>query len=152
MNTKIVRDSVGDWLEFAGNRDGCYRLTGSYTVEAAMLMTMLLPILITTLYMTAFLTDCVRMSAVMAEGTLQIRQDETEGKAWLRDQGGFFSLHTASIKCSRSSSKVTADADETPALARYGGRFEASFSCAVRRPVAWVRRIRCLQSLKEGAE
>lgn len=126
------------------------RLRGSYTVEAALLMTMILPILITSLYMSAWLADCVRMSAVLGEGSLQMREEEGEGRNWLKEQGGFFALHPDHIH-SEAGGQIRTSLREKPSHSRYGAVYDAEFCCAKRDPVSWVRRIRRLQSLRQAA-
>lgn len=126
------------------------KLRGSYTVEAALIMAILIPVLISLLYMGEFLTDGVRMNAVMAEGSLRIRTDAGSGRTWIRDQGGFFFLHAASMAVSDGGKEITVSAREAPAAVGYGASFEAVYSCKVRDPAGWIRKIRGLQNLAEG--
>ena len=128
------------------NKKERFRLPGSYTVEASMIFAVLLLILIFVLATTEYLTDCVRMTAIMAERAVDLASGRGEE---LPEADSFFRLHRDRIREETGGRRVTISCRDVPAGSRFGEEYSASFSAARRNPVSWMRRMRLLEALAE---
>ncbi len=124
------------------------RHTGSITVEAALIFSILLFVLADILLMTEYLSDSVRMTAVLAEKALAGAGRDTEMGDGV-ESGGFFRLHPDKISLHDSGKQVEASCRDIPDNSRYGEIYEASFAVRKRNPVSWIRAVRFLQSMAE---
>ncbi len=121
---------------------------GSVTVEAALIFSILLFVLADVLLMTEYLSDSIRMTAILAEKALDRAGRDTEkGDDMMR--GGFFRLHASRINVKDTGNQVEASCRDIPENSRYGEMFEAVFAVRRRKPVHWIRAVRLLQSLAE---
>ena len=117
-------------------------LAASYTVEAALLMSVILPVLIIILNTAFFLCDSVRMTALMQEKA-RLR---LEGNGEEPDAGGFFRLHQNAINIEKSALRVRASAKDIPDRQLFGEYFEGEVVIIRRHPHVWIRIIRGLQA------
>lgn len=117
---------------------------GSFTVEASLLMGILLPVLFLIIQMTLFLTDTVRMGAVLSEQTTVVCKDgetisdsrERKGAAY-----GFFLLEKDRIQYSVGKDKVTAafGQDAVNLGFHWKRSAEMKFEKELRSPVKFIR-------------
>jgi len=64
---------------------------GSFTVEASMLMSIILMLMFLLIQLNLFQTDVVRITALMAEDSTYTKAEESERNAWVTKSGkGFF--------------------------------------------------------------
>ena len=122
------------------------RLAGSYTVEASLIFSVLLMVLVYVLSTTEYLTDSVRMTAILAERTVDLASGRGEE---IPGADSFFRLHGGQIREEAGGRRVTVSCSDVPAGSRFGEEYRASFSAAKRKPVSWMRRMRLLQALAE---
>lgn len=118
------------------------RIQASYTVEAALLMSIILPILIIMLNMTFFLCDSVRMRAVMQEKARQ--QLEEAGDPV--DDSGFLCLHPGCIQVETNAVRVKVSAKDVPDRQIAGEEYEGEVKIIRRYPHTWIRIIRGMQA------
>lgn len=123
---------------------------GSFTVEAALLMSVILMALFLCLQMTLFLTDSVRMTAVAAEDLTYDAEEAAEREHWIAGQrGGFFFLDPGTLRHRADSGHVEEVFPEREVSFGYGVRAKAAQrrSRDQRDPVQylwWIHRMRDL--------
>ncbi|MCD8077692.1 MAG: hypothetical protein LUE63_04845 [Lachnospiraceae bacterium] len=110
-------------------------MDGSFTVEASLVVSMILLVLFYVLQMTFFLTDTVRLEAILAEASL--------GSAQEVEEGGFFLLDISGVQAENSAGAVTYEASDTlelmPGLQITA---EAAYTRTERQPVSFLRQVR----------
>lgn len=125
---------------------GRFWLPGSYTVEASLLLSVILIVLIVVLNLSLFLTDSVRMTAVLAESAQCFAQGQEDTPL---DSCSFFRLHPEAVRVKKGRNRVTLTVQDQPEPRVLNETYEASFTVQKRHPVSWLWKIRLLQMAAE---
>ncbi|MCD8055053.1 MAG: hypothetical protein LUF00_13695 [Lachnospiraceae bacterium] len=120
-------------------------MNGSFTVEASLVVSMILLVLFYVLQMTFFLTDTARLEAALAETSL--------GAAQEADMNGFFLLDVSGVQTENSTGSVTYEASDTlELLPGFTVSAEAEFTKTERQPVAFLRQVKTWYTLLSQGE
>ena len=125
---------------------------GSLTVEASMIMSILLPVIFIFLQMTLFQMDALRMDALITEDSTYTHLEEEDRNTWYSNQvGGFVFLKGSGIQ-RKAGKKKTEITYEQPGIALGFHRREdirKYVEREVRNPVKFLRRIRMITDMGE---
>ncbi len=120
-------------------------MSGSFTVEASLVASMILLVLFYVLQMTFFLTDMVRLEAVVAETSLDVAQEV--------EMGGFFLLDVSGAQSESQAGSATYEASDTLELMPgFTVSAEAKFTRTERQPVDFLRQVRTWDALLSQEE
>lgn len=114
---------------------------GSFTVEASMLMSIILMLMFLLIQLNLFQTDVVRITALMAEDSTYTKAEESERNAWMTKSGkGFFYLNASGIGRTVGSSRVQETYTSAPVSLVWGKQMtvKRSFTRTVRDPVKFL--------------
>ena len=114
---------------------------GSFTVEAALVMSVVLMVIFLFLQMTLFLTDTVRMDALLTEDSSYTQEEEEARENWFRNQAkGFFFLDADEIRRSADEDEVTESYEQANIALGFGRQEEIQKSVTreVRDPVGFL--------------
>ena len=123
---------------------GCSTLKASFTVEASLIMAILLPLLITCLFMSEYLCDRTRAEAVLAEETTLLAAGE---KVSVSGPAGFFFLNMEDRYVSNSAAKVQAKLESEEKIGIISVKTEAEAHLTKRKPVKLLRKLERVKAL-----
>lgn len=127
-----------------GEKDKSLRMQGSVTVEASLLMSVILMVLFLILQMDLLLTDQTRMTALLAEDCTYSAQEERERNLWISEERkGFFYLEAERMQRSSKAEKVTVSYPSVQVALGYGHRVDPAqeITRKERDPVKYIRMI-----------
>ena len=123
---------------------GCGTLKASFTVEASLIMAILLPLLITCLFMSEYLCDRTRAEAVLAEETTLLAAGE---KVSVSGPAGFFFLDMEDRRVSNAAAKVQAKLECEEKIGIISVKTEAEAYLTRRKPVKLLRKLERVKAL-----
>lgn len=125
---------------------------GSFTVEASLLMGIILMVLFLIIQMNLFLADSTRMTALAAEDSTYTEQESAEREAWFtQEKRGFFFLKPSSLRHSAGEREIRSEFPLARVALGYGKEVEVSrsFHRKARKPVTFLRLVQAITHGKE---
>ena len=119
-------------------------LAGSFTVEAALLMAVLIPLLVTCLFMSEYLCDRTRAEAVLAEETALLAAGEN---ASVSGPSGFFFINMEERQVSNTESNVQAALHSEEKIGIVSVQTAAEAGLTKRKPVKLLRKLERIKAL-----
>ena len=113
-------------------------------MEASLILSVVLPLLITSLFISEYLCDRVRAEAVLSEAAVRTAAEES---ADISGKGGFFFLSADAMQIRNTAGDATAVLKQDAAAGLVRTRTDLRVSCTKRKPVRLLRRILRIRAL-----
>ncbi len=146
-NCKSLDPSAG------GRTAGCHvlpggnALAGSFTVEASLIMAILIPLLVTCLFMSEYLCDRTRAEAVLAEETTLLAAGE---QVSVSGPAGFFYIHIEERSSHSTGRQVQASLHSEERIGIISVETRMDSCLTKRKPVKLLRKLERIKALMKG--